>query len=133
MSESKRKFMPLMNTSLVQRLTDKGLLPTGTTRFLIDSGKPGNAVRIYWAGFANADLIDELLDGLEEIGGVELNASTFSEEDEERICAIPSLTFHEVWLLKQWYAAAAAESSREWDAEAQALFAKMGVNEEPVI
>jgi len=53
-------------------------------------------------------------------------------EDYE-VRATPALTGHEIWLLKQWYAAAAAESSREWDAEAQTLFAKMGVNEEPVI
>lgn len=52
---------------------------------------------------------------------------------DREIRATAPFTGHEIWLLQQWYAAAAAESCREWDAEAQAIFLKLGVTEEPVI
>ncbi len=57
-------FRPLVGTELVKKLIADGHLPTGTTRCIIDSGNPGEAVRIYWAGFANVDMIAMLMKGL---------------------------------------------------------------------
>jgi len=55
-------FKPLRGNSITQELTDKGLLPVGTRRFIIDSGLPGEAMKIYWEGFANEDLIRALVE-----------------------------------------------------------------------
>lgn len=62
MSQTSKQFAPLVGSELVQELIDKGLLPFGTTRVLIDSGQPGEVVRVYWAGFADVDLIRTLMD-----------------------------------------------------------------------
>lgn len=60
-------FQPIIdNQALVNELVSKGLLPRGTTRFIIDSGRPGEPVRVVWEGFADIDLIRLLLDKLDK-------------------------------------------------------------------
>ena len=63
---NEKNFTPLVGTQLVQELIDRNLLPAGTTRCIIDSGNPGEAVKVYWAGFADVDLIKTLMDKLQE-------------------------------------------------------------------
>jgi hypothetical protein len=62
-----RHFKPLLATQLVADLVERGYLPTGTTRFVIDSGPPGGVVRIFWSGFADQDMLAMLIDGIEPL------------------------------------------------------------------
>ncbi len=61
-AKSERLLKPLMGSALVKELIDRGLLPLGTTRCIIDSGQPGEPMRVYWAGFADADMVRAILD-----------------------------------------------------------------------
>ena len=63
MSNSK-EFGCITSTDLVQQMVDQGYLPHGTTRFIIDSGNPGDVVRIYWGGFADVNMIRLLMSGV---------------------------------------------------------------------
>ncbi len=60
-----KEFKPLIGSELVKLLTEKGYLPVGTTRCIIDSGQPGELVKIYWAGFAGVDQLRTIFDKLE--------------------------------------------------------------------
>ena len=53
-----KEFHPLTGSAAVKILTDAGLLPPGTTRFVLDSGEPGEVVRIWWKGWADQELIE---------------------------------------------------------------------------
>jgi len=58
------KFLnPLIGTELVEELIEKRLVPAQATRVIIDSGNPGDLVRVYSAGFGEADSIRALMDG----------------------------------------------------------------------
>jgi hypothetical protein len=64
--KSERFLAPLVGSELVKELIDRDLLPMGTTRCIIDSGQPGEPMRVYWAGFADVDLLRAILDKAQE-------------------------------------------------------------------
>jgi len=57
-------FSPLIGTELVKDLVERRMIPAQATRAIIDSGHPGDVVRVYCAGFAEADGLRALMDGL---------------------------------------------------------------------
>lgn len=65
--KTEQLFKPFIGSKLVEDLIERGYLPQGTTRFVIDSGQPGGVARIYWAGFAQQDMLQTLMDGMEPI------------------------------------------------------------------
>lgn len=56
------KFRPIIATDFIREMTDRGLVPHGTTRILIDSGAPGGVVRVFWSGFADQEMLQALME-----------------------------------------------------------------------
>ena len=57
-------YSPLIGTKLVEDLVDRQIIPAQATRVIIDSGNPGDVVRVYSAGFADVDGVRAFMDGL---------------------------------------------------------------------
>lgn len=55
-----KSFRPITCTDFVHEMVSRGLIPPGTTRFIIDSGNPDGVVRIYWSAFADVDLLEAI-------------------------------------------------------------------------
>ncbi len=57
-------YSPMIGSALVKDLVERRMIPAQATRAIIDSGNPGDVVRVYSSGFGDVDGIRALMDGL---------------------------------------------------------------------
>lgn len=58
------RFAPVINSVFWEKMVEAGLVPPLVSRFVIDSGNPGDVVKIYYDCFADSEMLNATFDHL---------------------------------------------------------------------